>query len=36
LQSPRYSHYQIARVWFCRIREIAKVGSVWARKPLPA
>jgi hypothetical protein len=35
-QTLRYYHFQIARVWFCRIRGIAKVGSARLRKPLPA
>jgi hypothetical protein len=35
-QGLRYVHFQIARIWFCRIREIAKVGSVWLGKPLLA
>jgi hypothetical protein len=24
-----YSHFQIARVWFRQMREVAKVRSVW-------
>jgi hypothetical protein len=35
-QTVRYHHFQIARVWFCQMREIAKVRSVLMPKPLPA
>ena len=35
-QTVRYHHCQIARVWFCQMREIAKVGLALVQKPLPA
>jgi hypothetical protein len=34
-QAVRYAAFQIARVWFCRMWTIAKVGLAWAPTLLP-